>query len=159
LRILNKLGAQPLLGFFNPLWLVADGDQAQMYLAACLLGVVGYLLAPRRHLDWRMERTKFSDPGLARLGCLLCDASSWEPFRSLPSVVQPLELVGWKQDELSFRGWWLLCLSLFTMHRQPVACLAACCWVAWCWHMIPRRPRKMIEWNQGCASQMGMLAL
>merc|ERR1712087_123128 len=49
----DELGAQPPLGFFDPLGLVADGDQEKFdrlryveikHGRICMLGVVGYLL-------------------------------------------------------------------------------------------------------------------
>eukprot|EP00980_Cylindrotheca_fusiformis_P019415 scaffold6683_cov103-Cylindrotheca_fusiformis.AAC.7 len=49
----NELGAQPPLGFFDPLGLVADGDQEKFdrlryvelkHGRICMLGVVGYLV-------------------------------------------------------------------------------------------------------------------
>ena len=49
----DELGAQPPLGFFDPLGLVADGDQEKFdrlryveikHGRICMLGVVGYLI-------------------------------------------------------------------------------------------------------------------
>ena len=49
----DELGAQPPLGFFDPLGLVADGDQEKFdrlryveikHGRICMLGVVGYLV-------------------------------------------------------------------------------------------------------------------
>jgi Chlorophyll A-B binding protein len=69
----NELGAQAPLGFWDPLGLVADGDQAKFdrlryveikHGRICMLGVVGYLTTAagiRLPGDIAMDGTKFSD--------------------------------------------------------------------------------------------------
>ena len=71
----NELGAQPPLGFFDPLGLVADGDQEKFdrlryveikHGRICMLGVVGYLVnAAGIYLPGQIsyDGTKFSDLG------------------------------------------------------------------------------------------------
>lgn len=71
----NELGAQAPLGFFDPLGLVADGDQEKFdrlryveikHGRICMLGVVGYLVnAAGIYLPGNiaMDGTKFSDLG------------------------------------------------------------------------------------------------
>ena len=71
----DALGAQPPLGFFDPLGMVADGDQEKFdrlryveikHGRICMLGVVGYLVTAagiRLPGDLTMSGTKFSDVG------------------------------------------------------------------------------------------------
>ena len=71
----NELGAQPPLGFFDPLGMVADGDQEKFdrlryveikHGRICMLGVVGYLVNKAGIYlpgDIDMSGTKFSDLG------------------------------------------------------------------------------------------------
>jgi len=71
----NELGAQAPLGFFDPLGLVADGDQEKFdrlryveikHGRICMLGVVGYLVnAAGIYLPGNIayDGTKFSDLG------------------------------------------------------------------------------------------------
>lgn len=109
----NELGAQPPLGFFDPLGLVADGDQEKFdrlrgveikHGRICMLGVVGYLVNKAGIYlpgDISTDGTKFSDLGSG------WDASFATP---LPGALQilafcgVLELAGWKQAEGSFPG-------------------------------------------------------
>jgi hypothetical protein len=69
----NELGAQPPLGFFDPLGIVADGDQLKFdrlrfvelkHGRICMLGVVGYLVTAagiRLPGLISLDGTKFSD--------------------------------------------------------------------------------------------------
>jgi hypothetical protein len=80
----EELGAQRPLGFFDPLGLVADGDQAKFdrlryveikHGRICMLAVVGYLLTEagvRFPGDISYDGTKFTDipPGLEALGAI-----------------------------------------------------------------------------------------
>ncbi|CAB9522344.1 Fucoxanthin-chlorophyll a-c binding protein [Seminavis robusta] len=80
----NELGAQKPLGFFDPLGLVTDGDQAKFdrlryveikHGRICMLAVVGYLLTEagvRLPGDIAYDGTKFTDvpPGLEALGAM-----------------------------------------------------------------------------------------
>jgi len=71
----DELGAQPPLGFFDPLGLVADGDQEKFdrlryveikHGRICMLGVVGYLVNKAGIFlpgDIDLSGTKFSDIG------------------------------------------------------------------------------------------------
>jgi hypothetical protein len=71
----NEVGAQPPLGFFDPLGLVADGDQEKFdrlryvelkHGRICMLGVVGYLVTAagiRLPGDLNYSGTKFADIG------------------------------------------------------------------------------------------------
>jgi hypothetical protein len=71
----DELGAQKPLGFFDPLGMVADGDQAKFdrlryveikHGRICMLGVVGYLITAagvRLPGDINYSGTKFSDIG------------------------------------------------------------------------------------------------
>jgi hypothetical protein len=71
----DELGAQPPLGFFDPLGIVADGDQEKFdrlryveikHGRICMLGVVGYLVTAagvRLPGDLTLSGTKFSDVG------------------------------------------------------------------------------------------------
>lgn len=93
----NELGAQAPLGFYDPLGLVADGDQAKFdrlryveikHGRICMLGVVGYLLnAAGVYLPGNisMDGTKFSDLGYG-----------WDASFAVPveGAVQVLAFVG-----------------------------------------------------------------
>jgi Chlorophyll A-B binding protein len=71
----DELGAQKPLGFFDPLGMVADGDEAKFdrlryveikHGRICMLGVVGYLITAagvRLPGDINYSGTKFSDIG------------------------------------------------------------------------------------------------
>jgi hypothetical protein len=81
----DALGSQAPLGFFDPLGLVADGDQDKFdrlryvelkHGRICMLGVVGYLTTAsgaRLPGDIDMSGTKFSDIG-----------SGWEGSQAVP---------------------------------------------------------------------------
>lgn len=128
-----------------PLW---SWDQAQMYLHPAWSCWIATCSSPGdMHLAWPMHRTSQVLQPWLRLDASFMIPWFLVPFRSLPSVVHWSLWDGSKQDELSFPG--DFSASLFTV----------ACWLGWCWCMIPRRPRKTTEWNQGHASQMGMLAL
>jgi hypothetical protein len=151
----NELGAQPPLGFFDPLGLVADGDQEKFdrlraveikHGRICQLGVVGYLTNKAGiYLPGEIsysEGIKFSDLG-----------SGWDASSSVPvagalqvlAFIGFLELFGWKQAEGSFPG-------DFSASPFPVG-----------WVGEPDEEAKADlrakELNQGRAAQMGMLAL
>jgi hypothetical protein len=93
----NELGAQPPLGFYDPLGLVADGDQEKFdrlryveikHGRICMLGVVGYLVTAagiRLPGDISLDGTKFSDI-----------PSGWAGSTSVPvaGALQVLAFVG-----------------------------------------------------------------
>ena len=102
----DELGAQPPLGFFDPLGLVADGDQEKFdrlrgveikHGRICMLGVVGYLVNKAGIYlpgDISTDGTKFSDLGSG------WDASFAVPVAGALQVLAfcgVLELAGWKQ--------------------------------------------------------------
>ena len=101
----NELGAQPPLGFFDPLGLVADGDQEKFdrlrgveikHGRICMLGVVGYLVNKAGIYlpgDISTDGTKFSDLGSG------WDASFAVPVPGALQVLAfcgALELAGWQ---------------------------------------------------------------
>ena len=93
----DALGAQPPLGFFDPLGLVADGDQEKFdrlryveikHGRICMLGVVGYLTTAagvRLPGDIDMSGTAFTDI-----------ASGWEGTTQVPvaGALQVFAFVG-----------------------------------------------------------------
>jgi hypothetical protein len=150
----NELGAQPPLGFFDPLGLVADGDQAKFdrlrgveikHGRICQLGVVGYLTTYagiRLPGDISLDGTKFSDIPAG------WDGSFQVPVAGALQVLAfcgLLELAGWKQAEGSFPG-------DFSASAFPVGFLG---------NPSPEEQLDLRakELNQGRAAQMGMLAL
>jgi hypothetical protein len=150
----NELGAQPPLGFFDPLGLVADGDQEKFdrlrgveikHGRICMLGVVGYLVNKAGIYlpgDISTDGTKFSDLGSG------WDASFAVPVPGALQVLAfcgALELVGWKQAEGSFPG-------DFSASSFPVGWVGAD-------DPETQEDYRAKELNQGRAAQMGMLAL
>jgi len=150
----NELGAQPPLGFFDPLGIVADGDQAAFdrlrnveikHGRISQLAVVGYLTT---YYGIRLpgaisyDGTQFSDIPAGWAG------SEAVPY---PGALQVLffcgllEIFGWKQAEGSFPG--DLSGSAF-----PVGFLGK-----------PTEDQKLDlrakELNQGRAAMMGILGL
>ena len=150
----DELGAQAPLGFFDPLGLVADGDQEKFdrlryveikHGRICMLGVVGYLVnAAGIYLpgDISYDGTKFSDLGYG-----------WDASFAVPvaGALQVLAFVGFlelavmkditggefvgdfRNDALDF-GW-----DSFDEETKL--------------------QKRAVELNQGRAAQMGMLAL
>ena len=94
----DALGAQPPLGFFDPLGLVADGDQEKFdrlryveikHGRICMLGVVGYLINKAGIYlpgDINNAGVKFSDLG-----------SGWDASFAVPKAgaLQVLFFVAW----------------------------------------------------------------
>ena len=150
----NELGAQQPLGYWDPLGLVADGDQEKFdrlryvelkHGRICMLGVVGYLTTAagiRLPGAISLDGTQFSDIGYG-----------WEGSQQVPiaGAVQVLlfvgflELFGWKQAEGSFPG-------DFSGSSFPVG------WVT-DYDEETKLQKRAIELNQGRAAQMGLLAL
>jgi len=150
----DELGAQPPLGFFDPLGLVADGDEAKFnrlrgveikHGRICMLGVVGYLVNKAGiYLPGEIstDGTKFSDLGSG------WDASFAVPVPGALQVLAfcgALELAGWKQDESSYPG-------DFSASSFPVGFVGAD-------DEESQYDLRAKELNQGRAAQMGMLAL
>jgi hypothetical protein len=93
----DELGAQPPLGFFDPLNLVADGDEEKFnrlrfvelkHGRICMLGVVGYLVNKAGIYlpgNISLDGTKFSDLG-----------SGWDASFAVPvaGALQVLAFVG-----------------------------------------------------------------
>ncbi len=142
------------LGFFDPLGLVADGDQEKFdrlrgveikHGRICMLGVVGYLVNKAGIYlpgDISTDGTKFSDLGSG------WDASFAVPVPGALQVLAfcgVLELAGWKQAEGSFPG-------DFSASGFPVGFVGADSEEA-------QYDYRAKELNQGRAAQMGMLAL
>jgi hypothetical protein len=150
----SELGAQAPLGFFDPLGMVSDGDQAKFdrlrgveikHGRICQLGVVGYLVTYagiRLPGDISFDGTKFSDI-----------PSGWDGSFAVPvaGALQVLafcgflELAGWKQDESSFPG-------DFSASSFPVGFLGT----PSAEEQLELRAKEL---NQGRAAQMGLLAL
>jgi hypothetical protein len=150
----GELGAQAPLGFFDPLGLVADGDQEKFdrlryveikHGRICMLGVVGYLVnAAGIYLpgDIDMAGTKFSDLGYG------WDASFAVPVAGALQVLAFVgflelavmkditggEFVGDFRNDAFDLGW-----DTFDADTQMT--------------------KRAVELNQGRAAQMGMLAL
>ena len=150
----DELGAQPPLGFFDPLGIVADGDQAKFdrlrgveikHGRICQLGVVGYLVNKAGIYlpgDISTDGTKFSDLGSG------WDASFAVPVPGALQVLAfcgALEVAGWKQAEGSFPG-------DFSASSFPVGFLGSPSEE----EMYDLRAKEL---NQGRAAQMGLLAL
>jgi len=150
----DELGAQPPLGFFDPLGLVADGDQEKFdrlryveikHGRICMLGVVGYLVnAAGIYLpgDISYDGTKFSDLGYG------WDASFAVPVAGALQVLAFVgflelavmkditggEFVGDFRNDFFDLGW-------DTFDEET------------------KMTKRAVELNQGRAAQMGMLAL
>jgi hypothetical protein len=148
----NELGAQPPLGFFDPLSLVADGDQAKFdrlrYVEVkhgriAQLAFLGYLATwggLRLPGDIDLSGTKFTDipAGFAALTTI-----STSGVAQLLIFIGMLEIGFWKQTAGSFPG-------DFSASPAPVGFLGN-----------PTEEEKMTlraqELNQGRAAMMGIL--
>jgi hypothetical protein len=150
----NELGAQAPLGFYDPLGLVADGDQTKFdrlrfvelkHGRICMLAVLGYLV---QEAGWRLPGNidysglKFSDVpnGFAALTTI-------QPagIAQIVGFIGLLELAGWKQAPGSFPG-------DFSASSFPVGWLAD-------YDEETKLRKRAIELNNGRAAQMGILAL
>jgi len=150
----SELGAQAPLGFYDPLGLVADGDQAKFerlrgvelkHGRICMLGVVGYLVNKAGiYLPGEIstDGTKFSDLGSG------WDASFAVPVAGALQVLAFcgfLEIAGWKQNPGSFPG-------DFSASSFPVG------WTS-DYSEEEKLQKRAAELNNGRAAQMGMLGL
>jgi hypothetical protein len=151
----NELGVQEPLGFWDPLGLVADGDQEKFdrlryvelkHGRICMLGVVGYLVT---EAGIRLPGQISTSENLAFADI----PSGWAGSTTVPlagalqilAFVGLLEVAGWKQAEGSFPG-------DFSASPFPVG------WIA-DYDEETKLKKRAIELNQGRAAQMGMLAL
>jgi Chlorophyll A-B binding protein len=150
----NELGAQAPLGFFDPLGLVADGDQEKFdrlryvelkHGRICMLGVVGYLVnAAGIYLpgDISYDGTKFSDLGYG-----------WDASFAVPvaGALQVLAFVGLLE---------LAVMKDITGGEFPGDFRNGALDFGWdSFDEETKLSKRAIELNQGRAAQMGMLAL
>jgi hypothetical protein len=150
----NALGAQPPLGFFDPLNLMEEADQERFdklravelkHGRICMLAVVGYLTTMagvRLPGNISYDGTKFADI-----------PAGWEGSFAVPvagalqilAFVGYLELAGWKQAEGSFPG-------DFSASSFPVG------WIQ-DYDEETKLEKRAIELNNGRAAMMGILGL
>uniref|UniRef100_A0A7S1D646 Uncharacterized protein n=1 Tax=Cyclophora tenuis TaxID=216820 RepID=A0A7S1D646_CYCTE len=150
----DELGAQPPLGFFDPLGLVADGDQEKFdrlryveikHGRICMLGVVGYLVnAAGIYLpgDIDYSGTKFSDLGYG-----------WDASFAVP-VAGALQV-------LAFVGFLELAVMKDITGGEFVGDFRNDAFdLGWdTFDEETKMTKRAVELNQGRAAQMGMLAL
>jgi Chlorophyll A-B binding protein len=151
----NALGAQAPLGFFDPLGMVADGDQAKFdrlryveikHGRICMLGVVGYLVNKAGIYlpgDIDYSGTKFSDLG-----------SGWAASFAVPvpGAIQVLLFVGFL--ELAF-------MKDATGQNEFVGDFRNG-FIDFGWDSLDaetQMTKRAVELNQGRAAQMGLLGL
>jgi hypothetical protein len=152
---ITELGAQAPLGFFDPLGLVADGNQEKFdrlryveikHGRICMLGVVGYLWTyAGNRLEGSIDlagKTQFADirPGFAAFNDIPAAG-----IAQIVAFIALLELGVWKQAEDSFPG-------DFSASYIPVG------WVG-DYTEEEKLKKRAIELNQGRAAQMGLLGL
>ena len=150
----GELGAQPPLGFFDPLGLVADGDQEKFdrlryveikHGRICMLGVVGYLVNKAGIYlpgDIDYSGTKFSDLG-----------SGWDASTAVPvaGALQVFAFVGFLE---------LAVMKDITGGEFPGDFRNDAFDLGWdSFDEETKLQKRAIELNQGRAAQMGMLAL
>jgi len=150
----NELGAQAPLGFFDPLGLVADGDQEKFdrlryveikHGRICMLGVVGYLVNKAGIYlpgDIDLSGTKFSDLG-----------SGWDASTNVP-VAGALQV-------LAFVGFLELGVMKDITGGEFVGDFRND-FIDFGWDSFDEETKlqkRAVELNQGRAAQMGMLAL
>ena len=150
----NELGAQDPLGFFDPLGLVADGDQEKFdrlryveikHGRICMLGVVGYLVnAAGIYLpgDIDYSGTKFSDLGYG-----------WDASFAVP-VAGALQVA-------AFVGFLELAVMKDITGGEFVGDFRNDAFdLGWdSFDEETKMQKRAVELNQGRAAQMGMLAL
>ena len=150
----NELGAQPPLGFFDPLGLVADGDQEKFdrlryveikHGRICMLGVVGYLVNKAGIYlpgDIDYSGTKFSDLG-----------SGWDASTAVPvaGALQVFAFVGFLE---------LAVMKDITGGEFPGDFRNDALDFGWdSFDEETKLQKRAIELNNGRAAQMGMLGL
>ena len=150
----DALGAQAPLGFFDPLGLVADGDQEKFdrlryveikHGRICMLGVVGYLVNKAGIYlpgDIDYSGTKFSDLG-----------SGWDASFAVP-VAGALQV-------LAFVGFLELAVMKDITGGEFVGDFRNDAFdLGWdSFDEDTKMTKRAVELNQGRAAQMGMLAL
>ena len=150
----DELGAQPPLGFFDPLGLVADGDQEKFdrlryveikHGRICMLGVVGYLVNKAGIYlpgDIDYSGTKFSDLG-----------SGWDASFAVP-VAGALQV-------LAFVGFLELAVMKDITGGEFVGDFRNDAFdLGWdTFDEETKLTKRAVELNQGRAAQMGMLGL
>ena len=150
----DALGAQPPLGFFDPLGMVADGDQEKFdrlryveikHGRICMLGVAGYLTnAAGIYLpgDISYDGTKFSDLGYG-----------WDASFAVPvaGALQVAAFVGLLE---------LAVMKDITGGEFPGDFRNGALDFGWdSFDEETKLSKRAIELNQGRAAQMGMLGL
>ena len=151
----DELGAQAPLGFFDPLGIVADGDQEKFdrlryveikHGRICMLGVVGYLVTAagiRLPGDIALDGTKFSDIGYG-----------WAGSTAVPvaGALQVLAFVGFLE---------LAVMKDVTGEGEfPGDFRNGAFDLGWdSFDEETKLTKRAVELNQGRAAQMGMLAL
>ena len=150
----DELGAQPPLGFFDPLGLVADGDQEKFdrlryveikHGRICMLGVVGYLINKAGIYlpgDIDYSGTKFSDLG-----------SGWAASTAVPvaGALQVFAFVGFLE---------LFVMKDITGGEFPGDFRNGALDFGWdSFDEETKLQKRAIELNQGRAAQMGLLGL
>jgi hypothetical protein len=150
----GELGAQAPLGFFDPLGLVADGDQEKFdrlryveikHGRICMLGVVGYLVTAagiRLPGDIDYSGTAFSDIG-----------SGWEGSQAVPvaGALQVFAFVGFLE---------LAVMKDITGGEFPGDFRNDALDYGWdTFDAETKLQKRAVELNQGRAAQMGMLGL
>ena len=150
----DALGAQPPLGFFDPLGLVADGDQEKFdrlryveikHGRICMLGVVGYLVNKAGIYlpgDISTDGTKFSDLG-----------SGWAASFATPvaGALQVLAFVGFLE---------LAVMKDITGGEFPGDFRNGFIDFGWdSFDEETKLTKRAVELNQGRAAQMGLLGL
>ena len=150
----DELGAQPPLGFYDPLGLVADGDQEKFdrlryveikHGRICMLGVVGYLVNKAGIYlpgDIDYSGTKFSDLG-----------SGWDASTSVPvaGALQVFAFVGFLE---------LAVMKDITGGEFPGDFRND--FIDYGWDSFDEETKlqkRAVELNQGRAAMMGLLAL
>jgi hypothetical protein len=149
-------GAQPPLGFFDPLGLVSDGDQAKFdrlryveikHGRICMLGVVGYLVnAAGIYLPGNIDYsgTKFSDLGYgwdASFAVPVAGALQVAAFVGFLELAVMKDIEGTGNEHVGdFRNG-ALDFGWDTFDDET------------------KLQKRAVELNQGRAAQMGMLAL
>jgi hypothetical protein len=150
----DELGAQAPLGFFDPLGLVADGDQEKFdrlrgveikHGRICMLGVVGYLVNKAGIYlpgDIDYSGTKFSDLG-----------SGWDASFAVP-VAGALQV-------LAFVGFLELAVMKDITGGEFVGDFRNDAFdLGWdSFDEETKMTKRAVELNQGRAAQMGMLGL
>ena len=151
----SELGAQPPLGFFDPLGLVADGDQEKFdrlrytelkHGRISMLAVVGYLVEEagiRLPGSISLDGTKFSDIGSG------FDALAGIPG---PGILQIFFLAGFME---------IFVMQDVTGENEFIGDFRNG-FIDWGWDSFDeetKMQKRAIELNQGRAAMMGILAL